>query len=92
MPSSCTFYPFVGRPVNVFASDTYPFRVLAESLAESDEADVELYRLVEYFTDEDTIEVVTFDGEPIGVLNYPVSRDEFAKFSPEINPLDGAYG
>ena len=81
--SSLTYYPFHGgRPVRFYSS--HPFGAwgeLIEWLSDNDEAEADLYRLVEMFTDEEAIEVVTRDGEPVGVLdNASIGLADLARF------------
>ena len=77
--SALTYHPFDGSgPHNFYSSQPFgAWDRLLEWLAGDDADASDRFKLVEMFNrDEDCIEVVTEDGEPIGVLDENISRDD----------------
>jgi hypothetical protein len=82
--SYLTFHCFDGAAPRSFYS-SQPFGAwdrLVEWLTGHCDDEADRYQLVEMFdADENSIEVVTFDGEPIGVLDKPsIGKDDLARF------------
>lgn len=81
--SDLTYHPFDDdRPRKFWSSQSGgAWHKLVDWLAGDDEAEADRYELIEMFTDDESIEVVTRDGEPVGVLdNSSIGLADLARF------------
>ena len=82
--SALIYYPFDGsKPRSVYSSQPVPgaWNELVDWLSGDDEAEADLYTTVDMYTDEDSVEVVFYDGEPIGVLdNEHIGKSDLDRF------------
>lgn len=72
--SALTYHPFDGSgPFHFYSSRSFgAWDRLLEWLADDDADAADRFKLVEMFNaDEDCVEVVMLDGEPIGVIDNP---------------------